>query len=373
MKRQPKILNLIEVPLDSLGGSQRTARDLDSVLTHAGFDVTTICPEKYSRLRPQVLETVAGPLYRWRISASLVRPRLAGADLLIANNGAAWGLRFVPTLRIWQNEHFEYGIWTWPRWHPNYYRLKFVDVAIERSAARHCINYTVSDRMASYLDKNAGIEVRGVVENAVDTSHFAPLGAEAGDDFRRRHGLPPRPSLLLLYVGRPARAKGLALLAEWATRFDSSLSIVLAGPDSVPKQFKGARNVYALGMIDYADLPALYASADFLGHPSYAEGCSYAVMEAMSCGLPCLLTDAGHVQSIAKRCGELGRWIASTSNPHVLTDHLEQWLSHPEILPRVGEASRGYTLEYHTMDRFEREWARVVEDILEESSERNPD
>ncbi len=359
----PLILNLIGVPVDSLGGLQRTARDVERVLSREGYRVRTICPEEFHRFRSGAIEGLVGHLYRWRSVARLVdEESLKEASLVIGHTGAGWGLPAeTPRLNMWQNESGEYANWTWPKWHPNYWKLKTVDTHCERRAGTGAHNYAVSERLGRNLADNAGLHLTGVIENAVDTDHFKPLAKDASDAFRARYNLPARTARVLLYSGRPVNYKGLWLLRDWAAEFADQLHIAIAGPDTLPPELANLPNVSALGRIGYEELPELYASADFFALPSRHEGCSYSVMEAMACGVPSLLSDAGHVRTIVKRSDELRPWIAPTSAPEELTPHLRRWLEDPAIAESLTEHSREYVLKFHSMERFQSEWADAVE------------
>lgn len=358
----PLILNLSTQDVRTLGGLARTVLDVEKVLTASGFRVCTLSPQSEDRLRPHLLHQLFGHIRsRWLTNGEARALLQEGAALLIGHNGAGWGLRGVPRITCWQNESGEYALWTWPRWHPNHWKLRVVDPWTERRAAAGSTVVAVSERMAGNLRDFACIDVAEVIENAVDTRHFRPLGQEAGEAFRIRMGLPPRPAVLLLFAGRPVDYKGLPLLADWARRFADRLHVVLAGPDTSPPPFRSLANVHALGRISYDDLPALYAAADFFALPSAHEGCSYAAIEAAACGVPSLLSDAGHVRTLARRCPVMAPWIAPTNRRERLTETLAQWLDNPSIPSALREPLRADALAHHSMDHFARRWTRLVQ------------
>jgi len=92
-----------------------------------------------------------------------------------------------------------------------------------------------------------------------------------------------------LYVGRRSYEKGFDIL-EAATDILAekapSLSFTFAGDFEIGT--RGNRSY--VGRIDYADLPSLYSGHDALVLCSRSEGFPQVIMEAMSCGLPCILT-----------------------------------------------------------------------------------
>lgn len=359
----PTIINLLPIPIGELSGLSRTARDLDAALRRAGANVVTLDPPMVPRLWPPVIDKTFGHIYGWGHASTLVRGRRA--DLVIGHNGAGWGLRGVRRICSWQNESGEYSRWTWPAWHPNRWKLRHVDTACEWAAGWGAANYTVSHQMAENFRDCARVSIRGVIENAVDGDHFRPLGAQAGRAFRRAHGVPETGMPMLLFAGRPVNYKGLWLLREWLEEFEGRVGLILAGPDSIPPELAGARNVFAVGRIGYDELPMLYAAADFFALPTYHEGCSYAVIEAMACGVPSLLSEAGHVRTIARRSPRLGAIIAPLGDMRRLTSVLARWLARPQEAVAYGPLMRRYAEHYHGMALFERKWSAAIERELD--------
>lgn len=125
-----------------------------------------------------------------------------------------------------------------------------------------------------------------IVPGAVDVARFCPAqppGAAAD---------PPR----LLYHGRVDRRKGvldflaaLRLLADDGVRFNAIISGI--GPDHDAARALAAElhlDVRFTGHSGYDAAPAVYAVGDIFVSPTYAEGFSNTILEAMAAGLPCL-------------------------------------------------------------------------------------
>ncbi len=125
------------------------------------------------------------------------------------------------------------------------------------------------------------------VPGAVDTSRFKPGHAPGS------LAAVPR----LLYHGRVDRRKGvldfieaLVLLRAQDVPFAATVSGI--GPDAEPARALAAERGFApdvvrfTGYADYERAPDLYAEADIFASPTYAEGFSNTILEAMAAGLP---------------------------------------------------------------------------------------
>jgi len=127
-----------------------------------------------------------------------------------------------------------------------------------------------------------------VVPGAVDTERFRPADeARVGDAAH-----PVR----LLYHGRVDRRKGaldfldaLGTLRDRGLPFRGTVSGI--GPDVDPCRERAAAlalgdRVSFTGYADYDTVPALYRDADVFASPTYMEGFSNTILEAMASGLP---------------------------------------------------------------------------------------
>jgi glycosyltransferase involved in cell wall biosynthesis len=114
---------------------------------------------------------------------------------------------------------------------------------------------------------------------------------------------------ILLFLGRLHHKKGVRLLLQsWAqvrAEFPETV-LVLAGPDaqdddtpqSMIRELDLQQSVVRTGMLA-ADLKwSALANATAFVLPSYSEGLSVATLEALTMGVPCVVTDACHLPEI---------------------------------------------------------------------------
>ncbi len=116
-----------------------------------------------------------------------------------------------------------------------------------------------------------------ICRRGVDRTHFAP--PEEGSAHCQR----------ILFVGRNSAEKGIELIeGAAAVLMETRPEIVFTIAGDFDERTHGNRHY--LGFHGYTDLPSLYRSHDALLLPASSEGFPQVVMEAMSCGLPAILS-----------------------------------------------------------------------------------
>jgi colanic acid/amylovoran biosynthesis glycosyltransferase len=154
---------------------------------------------------------------------------------------------------------------------------------------------------------------RGQLMRLADPAHWPKLrvcrlGVEPGQfPFAMREAAP---QARLVCVGRLTPAKGQVLLVRAlaqlrAAGLDCQLTLVGAGPD----RSRIEREIAALGLqqqvmltgaLTQQQVRACLAAADIFVLPSLAEGIPVVLMEAMSCGLPCVTTPVNGIPELVQ-------------------------------------------------------------------------
>ena len=156
-----------------------------------------------------------------------------------------------------------------------------------------------SRSFAAEVETNHRVDVSEftIVPGAVDTNRFVPREDwRAGQLIDEKH---PK----ILYHGRVDRRKGaLDLLEAFAlllekTNLEPTLVYSGIGPDfdAVKEKIEElnlSENVVMLGYVNYEDVPEIYKKADVFASPTYAEGFSNTILEAMAAGLPIVSTES---------------------------------------------------------------------------------
>ena len=202
-----------------------------------------------------------------------------------------------------------------------------------------------------------------VVPGAVDTERFTPDG--------RRIGPPRQSARRLLYHGRVDRRKGvldllnaLALLRE--TR-DVRLVLSGIGPD-----LSAARErVAALGLGDavetpgvatYDEAPARYARGDVFVSPTYAEGFSNTILEAMASGLPVVsCAVVGVVDCLEDARDAL---LVPPADPPALAEAIGRMLGDGDLRARLARTALAEAQTLYAWDARARQIAGVYASLL---------
>ena len=276
-----------------------------------------------------------------RLAASgRYRAVIAGLDGRIALPGAyaAARARRVPFV-LWAT------IWAHPR--TAAHALSYLPTRHLYRAADAVATY--GPHVSRYVERYRGTASGVVVApQAVDVDHFgAPVSEDARMAARDRAG-GPGTELLVLYVGRLVREKGIATLIEAWRRAElrSGARLALAGDgpleQTVERSLPEAR---LLGQVTANDLPALYAAADALVLPSihtasFREPWGLVVNESMLQHTPVVASDAvGAAAGGLVRDGRNG-FVVPAGDPGALATRLRALAADAKLRAELGAAAR---------------------------------
>ncbi len=170
----------------------------------------------------------------------------------------------------------------------------------------------------------------------VDLTHFKPLDVEKAKE-------------LTLFCNRSWEPRyGVVVLAEAFVKVAMSkpelrLNLLAGGSEEnrIRKilQKNGAIDqVRFKGYIPQKDLPRHYNEADIYISPSHVDGSSVSLMEAMGCGLPCLISDIPANKEWVVE-GENG-WLFPDGNADALAEKILRAAEKRDTLNEIGARSR---------------------------------
>lgn len=154
---------------------------------------------------------------------------------------------------------------------------------------------------AYYERRGIAAEKIDIVPNGIDASKYGQ--ARIWGRFRKKFGI-RKDELVILYVGRIASTKGLALLLEAFSdvkKYLPATKLVLVGPDDLrfestlkkrAKNLKIEDSILFTGPVSESDKTNAYTDADVFVTPSFT-GFPLTFLEACACGTPIITTRNG--------------------------------------------------------------------------------
>jgi glycosyltransferase involved in cell wall biosynthesis len=268
--------------------------------------------------------------------------------------GEAEAIRGEPYSRLNSNEKFLVSF--------NWFLRIFERKMIERSNKLIAVSDFTRRELKQYY-KISEDKIR-VIHNGVDTRKFHP----ATDKRKVKGELGFNPDdIAILSVGRLYARKGLFTLIESmpavVRRFPNAKFIVSGkGQSNEMKKLVvcadrlGVKNnIIFTGYFPDKKLPKLYQAADVFAFSTFYEHHPFAVLEALSTGLPVVTTNVGGIPETIDD-GKNG-FTCEPFNAKQFSDRILRLLEHPSEASEMGLLARK-TIE----DRFD--WRLVVKKVL---------
>lgn len=231
--------------------------------------------------------------------------------------------------------------------------LRGADKLIAKSVKEMELIRAVDERLESML-----------IPNGVDLSRFAPA-APAPD-----HG-----PLKLLCVGRLIERKGQHHLIEALKRLtdegvDVTLDLVGTGDAQGEYEARVAQlglkeRIHFLGYIPRNRIATHYSAAHVFVLPSYNEGMSVALLEAMAAGLAVVVTPTGGTDELVEP--EVNGLIFNWGDVSALTSQLRRLALDRSLARKMGEASRRRAKDFSWNSAAQR-YREIFAQLLETSS-----
>jgi glycosyltransferase involved in cell wall biosynthesis len=231
-----------------------------------------------------------------------------------------------------------------PRFSKQYVLLKPIFRQIWKNAGRVIANSAGLRDLAHDFMPELDI---GIVPNGVNTDEFRAASFEMREPGR------------ILCVSRLIERKGVQHLLEAMPAIvqevaNAKLTIVGEGDlaEKLQRRSKSLRiqdRVEFLGHIPHSDLPSWYRKAQLFVQPSYYEGMSNTVLEAMASGLPLIVSAEGGQEELMRENSR----IVPYGDPESLATAVIMTLSDATGMKAMSSRSREIALDYS--------WSTVAE------------
>jgi len=132
--------------------------------------------------------------------------------------------------------------------------------------------------------------------------------------------------------------------------------------EQLEKEIKNLELIKEVRLFGRTDKVEQYLqAADLFVHSSKGEGCSNAILEAMSAGLPIIATNTGGTPEIT--CNENGQ-LFEYQNKHQLTNALEAHLNDPEMRVQKGKQSKRIIEKRFTVEKMIINYLSILKKIV---------
>jgi glycosyltransferase involved in cell wall biosynthesis len=189
-----------------------------------------------------------------------------------------------------------------------------------------------------------------VLYNGVDPDHFK-ASTDARNEKRREWGVGDD-AIVCLFCAHNLKLKNLDLLLsvfDNLTNTLPSLRLVVIGKRPPKRQADWL--VYAG---QQSNMPACYSAGDVLLHPTYFDACANVVLEAMSCGLPTVVSDTSGINGLLTEDSG-GIVLPVRGNATAVRDSwqetVHQLVTGKDRRMQLGLLAR-QTAEHNNMDRY---------------------
>ncbi|MBN2297083.1 MAG: glycosyltransferase family 4 protein [Deltaproteobacteria bacterium] len=204
-------------------------------------------------------------------------------------------------------------------------------------------------------------------ENGISRSHFRTRVASGSS----------KDSFNILFVGRLVPYKGADMLIDAFSRIDSKirdalkLTIVGDGPEmenlkAQARSHKMLDRINFTGWITHEETAGYYESSDLFCFPSVREFGGAVVLEAMACGLPCIVVNHGGIgEYVTDECGFK---INPLSKDHLIAemaDKITTLFSDKELYKRLSGKSLERAQDFEWETKAEK-IAEIYEQVLKD-------
>ena len=209
-----------------------------------------------------------------------------------------------------------------------------------------------------------------VIPNGINPEEFQ--GLPAREEMERMY-----PDLegkrVLLFLGRIHPKKGLGILARAFSKIimgRENVHLVIAGPDSEGYQIQVEKALASEGITGMTTFTgtltgkeklAALSRADIFVLPSYSEGFSIAILEAMICSLPVIITHQCHFLEVA----DAKAGIVIDPDPDQLADAITKLLDDAKLREGMGCNGKRLVMERFTWDKIAGRMIELYKNVLE--------
>ncbi len=171
----------------------------------------------------------------------------------------------------------------------------------------------------------------GVIFNGIDTTEFKPKKNSLKHNKNNK--------LKILCVGRLIERKGFSYVIHAIKPISDKVSLTFIGDGPLKQELKiqsKGLDINFLGIVEHDKLASIYPKYDVFILPSFNEGMSNTVLEAMASGLAVIVSDTGGTLELINKNG----FIVKIKNSDDITKYLNMYLNNKTLLEKHKLKSR---------------------------------
>ena len=336
------------------GGHNVFGKEFDrkKIKTYKGVKIVTIPTTKGSSSVPiySFLATLHAAIARY----DCVSYRASGSCAMIPL-AKLFGLRVVASLHGIDSKRDKWGG----------FASKYLEFGEKMAAQKADVCLVLSRNMKEYIDNKYGVN-SVLFANGVDKPDY-----HAPEIIKEKYGL--EKDSYILSLGRIVPEKGIHYLIDAFRKSKTDKKLVIAGGAEANKDYynqllqaaQGDERIIFTGFVMGQEIQEFYSNAYIFALPSNLEGMANALLEAMSYGNCCLVSDIPENTEVVKDKAV----IFEKGNVAQLTDRLQELLDNPESVNLYKKQATSYILEHYNWDLVVEQMLRIYAgDVIEYST-----
>jgi glycosyltransferase involved in cell wall biosynthesis len=234
----------------------------------------------------------------------------------------------------------------------------------EKLIRRHEEELKYSDYfiVASHFVKKS-IQFHGISESKIK---IVPYGVDSSKFIFTKKNVSENEKIRFLFVGNISEIKGIYYLLQAFKEINNKDIIINIvggdGNDDIYKPYKEFSNFF--GTIRRDKMPEIYTNHDVLIFPSLADGFGLSIMEALSSGLPCIVTENSGASDIITNY-ENG-FIIPIQDVNAIKEKVLWFVNNKKEIEIMSIKARDLAEKYDWA-RYYNQYANTIIEILEEN------
>lgn len=312
------------------GGVETVNKILIEIFKEQGYNVDLITTDNfnhtiYTKFMTKIIGLPFVTSYKFKKINKLY-------DVVIANGEFGFGINHPKVINLFHGCYKGYRDYLKDMWTKKEYIGFTRNMYIQKLSANNKYVVSVSVFVKDILESD-NIKVDQVISNSINTNLFKNYFSKTRDNY--------------LFVGSyNYHAKGFDIL-EQLTKYGYHIDCVT--------NRKPSKDLNWIQNIDNAIMPEIYNKYRILIFPSRFEGLGLVPLEAMSCGLPVVMSNVG-----------LGTQLKKIIPEFVLDGHIpEEYNERIQFIENNYEyysnKARDYVETYHSYNNYKKQWIELVE------------